>query len=90
MSARLHEVAQHATRTHHIFTEVSMFASAQRMAALTPEQQAAVREAARRAVQAEMWETNIQQQEAAWNDLARRTTAIADPTSRASGSGRSR
>jgi tripartite ATP-independent transporter DctP family solute receptor len=79
MSAKLYEVAQHATRTHHIFTEVSMFASGQRMAALTPEQQTAVREAARRAVQAEMWETNIQQQEAAWNDLARRTTAIADP-----------
>lgn len=78
-SSKIYEVARHATRTHHIFTEVSMFASAPRMAALAPDQRTAVREAARRAVQAEKWDANIAVQEKSWNELAERTTAIADP-----------
>ena len=72
-------MAQHATRTHHIFTEVSLFGSAQRIAALTPEQQTAIREAAHQAVQVEMWDVNLKQQEASWNDLASRVAAITDP-----------
>lgn len=78
-SSKIYEVAQHATRTHHIFTEVSLFASAQRMASLTAEQQKAIHDAAIRAIQVEMWDINLKQQEAAWNDLAARVTAIADP-----------
>jgi tripartite ATP-independent transporter DctP family solute receptor len=78
-SSKIYEVAQHATRTHHIFTEVSLFGSAQRIAALTPEQQTAIREAAHQAVQVEMWDVNLKQQEASWNDLASRVAAITDP-----------
>jgi TRAP-type transport system periplasmic protein len=79
MSSKLYEVAQHATRTHHIFTEVSMFASGDRMAGLPAGHQQAIRDAARRAVQQEMWEANLREQEKAWNDLVQRTTAIPDP-----------
>jgi tripartite ATP-independent transporter DctP family solute receptor len=79
VSSKLYEVGNHTTRTHHIFTEVSMFASSALMARLAPNQQKAIRDAARQAVQVEMWDANLQAQEAAWNELASRTTAIADP-----------
>ena len=78
-SAKLYEVGQHATRTHHIFTEVSMFASAARMSGLTAEHQQAIRAAARQAVRGYFWDENLKVQEQSWNDLAARTTAIADP-----------
>ncbi len=78
-SSKIYEVAQHSTRTHHIFTEVSMFASVSRMAALPADHQKAIRDAARRAVQVEYWERNLTVQEQSWSDLAQRTTAIAEP-----------
>ena len=76
---KVYEVSKNATRTHHIFTEVSMFSSAKRMAALTADQQKVIRDAAKRAVQVEMWEQNLKEQVAAWNDLATRVKAIPDP-----------
>ena len=78
-STKIYEVATNATRTHHIFTEGSMFASAKRMAGLSAENQKVIRDAARRAVQVEMWEANLGIQTAAWNDIASRVKAIADP-----------
>jgi len=75
----VYEVSKNATRTHHIFTEVSMFSSAKRMAALSADQQKVIRDAAKRAVQVEMWEQNLKEQVAAWNDLAARVKAIPDP-----------
>ena len=76
---KVYEVSKNATRTHHIFTEVSMFSSAKRMASLPADQQKVIRDAAKRAVQVEMWEQNLKEQVAAWNDLASRVKAIADP-----------
>ncbi len=79
VSSKIYEVAQFATRTHHIFTEGSMFASARRMAALSAEHQKIIRDSAKRAVQDEMWVANLTEQTNAWNNLAQRTKAIADP-----------
>ena len=79
VSSKLFEVGPMSTRTHHIFTEVSLFSSAKRMSGLTPEQQKVIREAARRAVEVEMWEANLKEQTDAWTTLAQRTKAIADP-----------
>jgi tripartite ATP-independent transporter DctP family solute receptor len=76
---KVFEVSKHATRTHHIFTEVSMFASARKMAALSADHQKVIREAARRAVAEEMWAQNLREQTAAWADLASRVRAIPDP-----------
>jgi tripartite ATP-independent transporter DctP family solute receptor len=76
---KIFEVSKHATRTHHIFTEVSMFASARRMSGLSAENQRVIREAARRAVAEEMWEQNLKEQTAAWADLATKVRAIPDP-----------
>jgi tripartite ATP-independent transporter DctP family solute receptor len=76
---KVYEVSKNATRTHHIFTEVSMFSSAKRMASLSADQQKVIRDAAKRAVQVEMWEQNLKEQVAAWNDLATRVKAIPDP-----------
>jgi len=76
---KIYEVAANATRTHHIFTEGSVFASAKRMASLSPENQKIIHDAARRAVQVEMWEANLGVQTAAWNDIAGRVKAVADP-----------
>lgn len=80
-SNKLWEVGQHATRTHHIFTEVSMFASTRSagMRALSPANLTVVREAAKRAVQVEMWEANLKEQVAAWQTLTERSRAISDP-----------
>ena len=69
MSAKIYEVTKHATRTHHIFTEVSMFGSASRIAGLPADQQKAIRDAARTAVQVDMWEANLKAQESSWNEL---------------------
>ncbi len=79
VSGKLYEVGTNATRTHHIFTEVSMFASAKRMAGLSPAHQKVIRDAAKRAVQVEMWEANLKEQTAAWEELTRRTKAVSDP-----------
>jgi tripartite ATP-independent transporter DctP family solute receptor len=79
VSGKLYEVGPNSTRTHHIFTEVSMFASAKRMAALSPAHQKVIRDAAKRAVQVEMWEANLKEQTAAWEELTRRTKAVSDP-----------
>jgi tripartite ATP-independent transporter DctP family solute receptor len=79
VSSKLFEVGPMSTRTHHIFTEVSMFSSAQRMAALTADQRKVLHDAARRAVEVEMWEANLKEQTDAWATLAQRTKAIADP-----------
>jgi tripartite ATP-independent transporter DctP family solute receptor len=78
-SSKILEVSQHATRTHHIFTEVSMFASAQRMASLTPEQQKAIRDAAHETVQVEKWDANLKVQEDAWAEIASKVAAIGEP-----------
>jgi TRAP-type C4-dicarboxylate transport system substrate-binding protein len=78
-SQKVFEVSKHATRTHHIFTEVSMFASARRMAGLSAENQRVIREAARRAVAEEMWARNLKEQTDAWADLTTRLRAISDP-----------
>jgi tripartite ATP-independent transporter DctP family solute receptor len=76
---RILEVAKNATRTHHIFTEVSMFASARRMSALSADHQKAIRDGAKRAVEVEMWEMNLKGQVDAWNEIASKIRAIADP-----------
>ncbi len=67
------------TRTHHIFTEVSMMASARKMASLPPNIQKVIRDAAVEAVQKDMWEANLKAQDAAWNELARLIKANPNP-----------
>lgn len=79
VSAKIYEVAGFATRTHHIFTEVSMMASAKKMATLPPNIQKLIRETATESVQNEMWVANIKEQQAAWDDLAGRVKANAAP-----------
>ena len=79
VSSKLFEVGPMSTRTHHIFTEASMFASAKRMAALGAEQQAVIRDSARRAVGTEMWEANLKEQLSAWATLAEKTKSTANP-----------
>ncbi|MBL8699148.1 MAG: TRAP transporter substrate-binding protein [Alphaproteobacteria bacterium] len=80
-SNKMWEVAQFATRTHHIFTEVSMFASTRStgMKALSPANLQAVRDAAKRAVQGDNWELNLKEQTAAWELLSSRTKATPNP-----------
>jgi len=78
-TAKIYEVAGFVTRTHHIFTEVSLMASAKKMASLPPEVRSAIREEAVRAVQKEMWEANITEQQAAWDALASRIKANPSP-----------
>ena len=79
LSSKNYEVAGYITRTHHIFTEVSMMASARKMASLPVNVQKVIRESAFEAVQKEMWETNLKAQESAWNDLAKRIKANPNP-----------
>ena len=79
VSSKNYEVAGHVTRTHHIFTEVSMMASATRMASLPPAVQKVIRDAAVEAVQKDMWEANLKAQENAWNELSRLIKADANP-----------
>src|SRR6185436_10739116 len=54
-----YEVGKFATRTHHIFTEVSMMASARKMASLPANVQKALRDAAIETVATQMWEANL-------------------------------
>ncbi len=79
VSSKFYEVGPFSTRTYHIFTEGSVFASARRMAGLSAEIQKIIRDAAKRAVQEEMWVANLTEQTNAWNTLAQRTKAVADP-----------
>ena len=79
VSAKIYEVAGFATRTHHIFTEVSMMASSKKMATLPPNVQKVIRDEAVRAVQKDMWDANIAEQTAAWNELASKVKADAAP-----------
>lgn len=79
LSSKNYEVAGFVTRTHHIFTEVSMMASASKMASLPPNVQKVIREAAIEAVQKEMWEANLKAQEAAWIELGKKIKANANP-----------
>ena len=78
-SSKNYEVAGYVTRTHHIFTEVSMMASARKMASLPPNVQKVIRDAAVEAVQKEMWEANLKAQQNAWNDLAKLIKANPEP-----------
>jgi tripartite ATP-independent transporter DctP family solute receptor len=79
MSSRNYEVAGFVTRTHHIFTEGSMMASASKMASLAPGIQKVIREAAVKAVEKDMWEANLKAQQTAWNDLAKLVKANPNP-----------
>jgi TRAP-type C4-dicarboxylate transport system substrate-binding protein len=79
VTAKLFEVANNATRTHHIFTEVSMMASAKKMATLPANVQKVIRDAAVESVQVEHWNANLTEQEAAWTELAKRVKAIPNP-----------
>jgi tripartite ATP-independent transporter DctP family solute receptor len=79
VTAKLFEVAGFATRTHHIFTEVSMMASAKRMAGLPANVQKVIRDAAVESVQNEMWAANLKEQESAWTELAKRVKANPTP-----------
>lgn len=79
VTSKLYEVTSHASRTHHIFTEVSMMASAKKMASLPPNVQKVIRDAAIETVQTDMWVANLKEQEDAWNELARRVKANPTP-----------
>lgn len=79
LSSRNYEVAGFVTRTHHIFTEVSMMASARKMASLPPNVQKVIRDAAVEAVQKDMFEANLKAQQSAWNDLAKLIKANPNP-----------
>ena len=79
ISSKNYEVAGFVTRTHHIFTEVSMMASARKMASLPPNVQKVIREAAVEAVQKEMWEANLKAQQSAWNELSKLIKANPNP-----------
>ncbi len=78
-STRNYEVAGFITRTHHIFTEVSMMASASKMASLPAGMQKVIREAAVEAVQKDMWAANLKAQQSAWDDLAKLIKANPNP-----------
>lgn len=80
-SNKIFEVAQHSTRTHHIFTEVSMFASTRSnaMRNLSPQNWQVIRESAKRAVEVDNWDWNLKEQTDAWTELAQKTKAIAEP-----------
>ena len=79
VSAKSYEVAGFATKTHHIFTEVSMFASAKKMATLPANLQKAIRDASVEQVQKHMWEANLKEQKDAWDFLATKVKADATP-----------
>ena len=78
-TARIYEVAGFVTRTHHIFTEVSLMASAKKMATLPSDVQKLIRQAAVESVQKEMWTANITEQQSAWDALASRIKANPSP-----------
>ncbi len=78
-TAKIYEVAGFVTKTHHIFTEVSMMASAKKMATLPANVQKVIRDAAVQTVQNDMWNANIKEQQAAWDELASKIKANAAP-----------
>ena len=78
-TAKIYEVAGFVTKTHHIFTEVSMMASAKKMATLPANVQKVIRDAAVQTVQNDMWNANIKEQQAAWDELAGKIKANAAP-----------
>jgi tripartite ATP-independent transporter DctP family solute receptor len=78
-SGKHYEVAKFMTRTHHIFTEVSMMSSAKKMASLPPNVQKALRDAAVEQVSKHMWEANLKIQGDAWNELTSKATGNASP-----------
>ena len=73
------EAARHVTRTYHIMTEVSLMASAKRLAALPADQQKAVRDAAIEVVQGWYKTENMKAQEAAWQSLTQKMQANPAP-----------
>ena len=79
-TGKQYEVAKFVTRTHHIFTEVSMMGSVKKMASLPANVQKVIREAAVDATSKWMWETNLKEQTDAWTDLTTKATANASPT----------
>ena len=79
ITAKLHEVAGFAAKTHHIFTEVSMMASAKRMATLPANVQKVIRDNAVQAYQIDRWNAMIKEQQDAWEELARRVRAFDAP-----------
>jgi tripartite ATP-independent transporter DctP family solute receptor len=79
VTSKLFEVANNATRTHHIFTEVSMMASARKMASLPANVQKVIRDTAVDEVSNVMWAANLKEQESAWTELAKRVKANANP-----------
>jgi tripartite ATP-independent transporter DctP family solute receptor len=78
-SGKHYEVAKFMTRTHHIFTEVSIMGSVKKMASLPPNVQKAIRDAAVDQVSKTMWEANLKIQGDAWNELASKATGNASP-----------
>ncbi|MSP48214.1 MAG: TRAP transporter substrate-binding protein [Alphaproteobacteria bacterium] len=78
-SGKQYEVAKFVTRTYHIFTEVSMMASAKKMASLPPNVQKALRDAAVDTTAKQMWEANLKIQGEAWTELASKVSANASP-----------
>jgi C4-dicarboxylate-binding protein DctP len=78
---KLWEVAQHVTRTNHIFTEASIFASTTStgMRGLSAQNWQIVREAGRRALEVDNWDLNLKAQTAAWQSLTERMKAVSDP-----------
>lgn len=78
---KLWEVAQHVTRTNHIFTEASIFASTTStgMRGLSAQNWQIVREAGRRALEVDNWDLNLKAQTAAWQSLTERMKAVGDP-----------
>ena len=79
ITAKLYEVAGFATKTHHIFTEVSMMSSTKRMATLPPNVQKIIRDNALQAYQTERWNAMINEQQDAWAELARRIKTFDTP-----------
>jgi len=78
-TGKQYEVAKFVTRTHHIFTEVSMMSSVKKMATLPANVQKVIRDAAVEATGKFMWEANLKAQTEAWNDLATKASANASP-----------
>jgi TRAP-type C4-dicarboxylate transport system substrate-binding protein len=76
---QLWEVGPHSCRTNHIFTEASLMAGAPKIASLPPEVQKALRDAAKQAVEVEMWAANLTNQESAWAKVAAHSEAVAEP-----------
>ena len=74
-TGKQYEVAKFVTRTHHIFTEVSMMSSVKRMAALPANVQKVIRDAAVESTGKFMWEANLKEQGDAWKDLTTKATA---------------